>query len=125
MNLDWAFSKTYDARNYNCAHFVIEIFEKALGIDGPMKEALEGFLTGRGDRRVYAHKLKVFKRLDQAREGCLCLFHAPASEPHVGIYLEGRVLHLTKTGVHWVELPIAMIGFKRAGFYELETGCNS
>lgn len=117
MNIDWAFEKVYDDANYNCAHFVIEIWKRCLGFE---VNALASFLTGRSSRVIDSSARKAFTRLTEPRQWCLVLFHTSRTAPHVGIWLNGRVIHNSKSGVHWVDLEAAMLGFNKVSYYEIK-----
>lgn len=123
MNLDKYFDKVYDSSKYNCAHFVCEIWNELFKID--ISWALNGVLTNLGNRKLHAHRLNAFERLALPSGVCLALFQAQRKEPHVGIFLEGRILHITKNGVEWSHIETIMTRFNKVRFYNVKNNFNS
>jgi len=115
MSVDKYLNKVYCPQNYNCAHLVCEVWKDETGID--ISHALQGFLGGRKARRVVLADLRIFKRLKAPLSPCLVQFQSHRDAPHVGIYLRGRVLHITKSGVRFEILETVSIGFKKVGFF--------
>ncbi len=113
---DKYFGRKYDAKNYNCAHFVCDVWQDETGKD--IRQAMGGFLAGRGDRRAILADLRAFKRLQAPQSPCIALFQSPRQAPHVGIFLRGRVLHISKEqGVRFDRMEYAALGAKKIGFY--------
>lgn len=117
MNLDWAFSKTYNAHSYNCAHFVIEVWKRCLGLE---TNCLASFLTGPSNRSAHKDELRTLTRVCSPGDWDMALFQANRKTPHVGIYLSGRVLHLSENGARWEEVSTIMIAFNKVRFYRVE-----
>lgn len=116
MSTDQFFKRVYDAKNYNCAHFVAEVYHAETGID--ISKKLAGFLLPPDERTVQTSIRHEFKRLDAPIESCLVVMHRPRTSPHVGLFLRGKVLHLTETnGVQYMPLEIATLGFSTIRFY--------
>lgn len=116
MSIDKYFSKKYDIDNYNCAHFVAEVWKEETGND--IRENLAGYLEPSGARRVSMSQRRAFKRLERPCSPCVVLFQSHRIAPHVGIYLRGRVLHISsKQGVRFDELSAASIGYKKVGYF--------
>lgn len=115
MSVDQFLNKRYDPMNYNCAHLVCDAWEAETG--EPIREALQGFLQPPGARRVDWSQRSHFERLDAPRSPCLVLMDRPKTTPHVGIYLRGRVLHITEAGVQFMPVPIATYGYRLVRYY--------
>lgn len=115
MNLDKFFDRTYNESSYNCAHFVSEVWQYMTGED--ISEKLTGFTTSR-DKRSVNMKLRFdFERLVTPVTPCLILMHRRRTSTHVGIYINGKILHLTEKGVQRVSIENATYGFNKYGFY--------
>jgi hypothetical protein len=113
---DQFFRRTYDAKNYNCAHFVSEVYRHETGRD--ITNLLKGFLLPAGERVIEPAVLRRFTRLERPENNCLVVMHRPRTSPHVGLFLRGKVLHLTETsGVQFMPLEIATLGFTSIRFY--------
>lgn len=120
--LEDLFSKSYNEQNYNCAHFVIDAWLEFTGND--ISTCMEGFLSPPKMRRARAHSLATWKRLEVPSSPCIALFQACRRHPHVGIFLDGRILHLTENGVSWNRIEDAMLCFNRVRFYNVENNSN-
>tara|TARA_Y100001973_G_C5206110_1_gene341643 strand:+ start:1444 stop:1797 length:354 start_codon:yes stop_codon:yes gene_type:complete len=115
MSIDKFFNRTYDRQNYNCAHFVAEVFKAETGRD--IAHILKGFLLPPKDRYVRAGLQHKFVKLDEPKNNCIVLMRRPRSVPHVGIFIRGKVLQIHETGVEYMPLDIATRGFTKIGFY--------
>lgn len=116
MNLDRFYDRTYNERTYNCAHFVVEVWQALKGED--LSEKLTGFMTSK-DKRVVNPKIRFgFTRLKEPESPCLIVMHKHRQGSHVGIYLNGKILHIGESGVQHVPIGLATFGFDRYGFYK-------
>lgn len=122
MNFDKYFDKVYDDSKYNCAHFACEVWKDLTGDD--LSRPLTGALEGWGMRRLRAHTLKVLKPLRAPQAPCLALFQAGHRNPHVGIFIDNKILHLTENGVNWSSVENVMLSFNRVRFYNVEKNNN-
>lgn len=113
MNFDSLMSKTYNKSSYNCAHFVCDVFDY-LGMREARK-SLEGYICS---NRI-AHR-GVLRRLSSPVGICLVLFQAPCSISHVGVYIDGKILHLTESGVSYTSIDVASIGYNKMRFYNVK-----
>lgn len=116
MSIDRFLDKKYDKRNYNCAHLVCDVWQAETGID--LTIYLQGCLTGIKDRFLTRKDLTTFKRIDKPISPCLVLMNPVGNrEPHVGVFLRGKVAHITEAGVRYQRLELATLGFKTVRFY--------
>lgn len=115
MTLDDLFDRTYDRVNYNCAHFVSEAWPVVTGQGLP--DAFAGFLLPPSDRTATLPQRASFERLSDPASPCLVLMDRPGATPHVGIWYNGKVLHLTELGVNYQPLDVANNGFSKTRFY--------
>ncbi len=123
MNFDKYLDRVYNSSKYNCTHFVCEIWNDLFKQD--ISKALGGALRAQRERRINAHDLASFKRLALPVAPCIALFQISAKAPHVGIFLNGRILHITESGVEWNCLEIIMLNFNKVRFYSVKANCNS
>lgn len=112
-SIDEFFARKYDKNNYNCSHFVSEVWRNVVGDD--ITEKLCGFM--RKDKVVSFDLRRKFERLDKPSSPCLVLMQRPKTPPHVGIFLDGKVFHLKENGAEYQPIDVATIGFKKIGFY--------
>lgn len=101
----------YDADSYCCEHFLIDAYNHYTTINLTDKLLRGGFF--------YAYGLKNFKRVDAPKQFTIVLFRAKGEKAHVGLWLDGRVLHLEPHGVVWQPINYIKQGFDRVIFYEV------
>lgn len=121
MNIDKYLDRVYDESKYNCASFACEVWKDLKNDD--ISDALGGCMAGPGHRKLGKDGLKRFVPLAVPKSPCLALFQIGRKVPHVGIWLDGRILHISKNGVEWNWLELVMIGFNKVRFYDVKN-CN-
>lgn len=99
----------YDADKYCCEHFLIDAYRHYTGIDISNKLLTSGFFC--------ASNLRQFVPITEPKQHTIVLFR-DKGKAHVGLWIDGRVLHLEPHGVVWQSLNIVMQGFERVAYYE-------
>lgn len=99
----------YDADKYCCEHFLIDAYRHYTGKDISNRLLTSGFFN--------ASNLRQFVPVIEPKQHTIVLFR-DKGKAHVGLWLDGRVLHLEPHGVVWQTLNIVMQGFERVVFYE-------
>lgn len=85
-------------KGYTCHEFVCEAWKKITG-----KELV----------------LKKRKQIKVPESPCIVLlYNNDRSDSHVGIFYEGRIVHLSVRGVQYIPLEYVKIGFKKVSFYK-------
>lgn len=107
--------RTYHGHDYNCAHLACDVWQDITGKD--IRPALTGLLTGRNEREIIPSALRIFLKLAKPVTPCLVLFQGRRRQPHAGIWLRGRVLHICERGVEWLPIEMVGIGYSRWGFW--------
>lgn len=115
MNIDKYFTRKYNADTYNCAHFVCEVWEDLYGMD--IRHKLLPLLTPVKERSAPLDLRHNFERLVKPAEPCFVLMHRRKCDAHVGLYINGKVLHINDIRVELAPLKIVTIGFDSVGFY--------
>lgn len=115
MNIDKYFTRKYDANNYNCAHFVCEVWEDLYGVD--IRHKLLPLLQPLDKRAAPFNLRRNFERLAAPVEPCFVLMHRRHCDAHVGLYIHGKVFHINDIRVELAPLKIVSIGFDSIGFY--------
>lgn len=100
---------------YNCSHYAAELWQAETGID--LRPVLAGFFAAKGDRRVSPHTPATMQRIHAPIEPCLVLFRRGRSTPHLGVFIRGRVQHLSGSVPIRQPLAIASLGYKSVRFY--------
>lgn len=116
--LDQLFFKQYDRHNYNCLHFLIDLWRMEFGID--MTFLLKSFIVqADGSIDMVPEGLDVFRRLHKPKSPCVCLCKTIATDDtHVATFYQDRMFHLTEDGVYNLPLEVSTLGFSRVLFYE-------
>lgn len=103
-------------KDYNCFDFVREVWLYWTGEDVANK--LTG-LTGRfKDRRPNISGVRAFTRIQEPINPCFIVLLRRPFVPHVGIYIDGEMLHLRDSGVVIEPLQIAKGHFSSIRFYK-------
>lgn len=114
--LDQFFFKRYNKDRYNCGHFVAEVWKVVTGQS--IDTAMGSFLRPASERDAPASIRAHFSRILAPDAPCIVLMTRPHSEPHVGIYLDGKVLHIHEYGTEFQPLDVASRGFRKVKFYK-------
>lgn len=104
MNLDHFLDRTW-SKAYTCNEFACEVWEYITGES--LTERLTHFLNGNGH----------FIPLKDPKSPCIVLFTRKNADAHVGIFYEGKLLHLNHKGAHYVDLDMVQ-GFQLPRFYQ-------
>lgn len=115
FTVDPYLSRVYDLAQMNCWHMLrdawLDLTGQDLG-DRTPERITSASLIGRFDTDVPA-----FTKLDGPDSPCIVLMRSPGVVPHVGLFLRGKVLQMTKSGASYMPLPTARAGFDEVGFY--------
>lgn len=95
-------------KDYNCYHFVAEVWKDLTGEDAP------AVFNGRA---VSHTEFKKARPIAWAINPCFVLMHRKGYVPHVGIYYNGKILHLTETCAMYQPLINAKRYFTRIEYY--------
>lgn len=100
------FDREY-TEEYTCNEFACEAWQVITGQD--LTQRLNDHLNGIGE----------FEEIKQPVSPCIAFFSVNDSLPtHVGIFYNGKILHLSPRGVQYIPREFVMIGFKYARFYK-------
>lgn len=91
---------------YNCADFAAEVWEYLTG--EPARYLVEDWSIESRSR---------LRRINTPISPCIVIMYAKRIKPHVGIFVRGRVLHLTEAGVEYQPIQIASRSFRNYRFY--------
>ena len=116
--IDALFGKIHNDDTYNCAHFVADAYKHLTGRE--IMEDLQTFLRPPEKRTAPLSMRHRWRRLRYPKDGCVVLLRRPRTPSHVGLWYEGKVIHLTAQGVQFQPVDIAAMGYKTTGFYSCE-----
>lgn len=114
-SIDRYLGRRYNSATYNCAHLVCEVFADMVGPE--MAEKLQGLLSAPSSRRAVLSQLRGAKFIDKPVTPCVVYMQGPRIETHVGVWIRGKVLQITKRGVQYLPLDVATHEFKRVRFF--------
>lgn len=116
MSVDVYYTKKYDGLTYNCAHFACDVWFDVTGQD--VSPYLKGLDTSRPQLNTAAGLLKELKQSLTPVDPSIVIFQYHGEPPHAGVYLRGRVLHITKSrGVRFDQLREVSATAKKVRFY--------
>lgn len=116
MSIDKFYRRKYNSDNYNCAHFVCEVWEHLT--QNKITEQMQGFLLPVANRRAPFSLRREFTRLLTPESPCIALMLRPGYASHVGIFIDGKIFHIRKTGVEYQPVDVASFGFKTIRYYK-------
>jgi hypothetical protein len=115
VTVDHFLSRRYHEVSYNCLHFTREVWMSLTGDD--IGDRLSALWDHPSARRARRGDLSQFRRLDRPQNPSLVLMHRPRCAPHAGVFLRGRILHLTEMGAEFLTPELATRGFKSWSCY--------
>jgi hypothetical protein len=103
---------------YNCLDFTREVWTGLFG-DEDVRQRLDELCAGvhAEDGRVILGPVRGFRRLARPESPCFVVMQRSRVQPHVGIFYNGRILHMKETGVEYQPLQVAQRYFTKIGFY--------
>lgn len=105
MNFEHLLIQTYQ-QNYTCYEFSCDAWQHITGQN--LTERMQDFLNGSG----------TFTQMEVPESPCIAFFYRTDKSPtHVGLFIEGRILHLGFRGAQYVPLDLLMTTFKEVRFY--------
>lgn len=106
---------------YNCLDFVGEAWTYLMG-DCDATKRLQRLNEGihAEDGHVVLSAVRHFRKLDQPASPCFVVMQKTRTQPHIGIFYKGRVLHMKENGVEYQPLAVIQRYFTRIGFYLYE-----
>jgi hypothetical protein len=106
VNFDHLLSKTYQP-GYTCYEFACEAWQHIA--DENLTERMQDFLNGTG----------TFVPIDTPESPCIAFYYRNDNSPtHVGLFIDGRILHLGFRGAQYAPLDLLMTTFKEVRFYK-------
>lgn len=117
MNTNPYLSRCYDQRYYNCFDFVREVWLELTGVD--LQCQTQDQCTDPQELTERAlHVSSKLHRLPALTDPCLILFQRPRIAPHIGVFLDTRVLHLRERGPLYQPLSQITPMYPEMSFYQ-------
>lgn len=108
--------KKFDIRTYNCWDLVREVWLRLMDQDLGSPELLH-FTTHEMSDVVEAWSDLRYREIDAPQSPCIVLMIRPRYMPHVGVYYNGRVLHIKRSGAQYQPIEVASLGFSQVRYY--------
>lgn len=115
INTDKYLLKIFDIENYNCWDFIRDIWLELTRVDIGKRTPVN--ISKRSIKENFETGELEFKKISSPVSPCIVLFKNDKLTPHVGVFLNNKVLHLKNNGPRYEDLTIASIGFNNIGFY--------
>ena len=94
--------------SYNCADFFVDACREFLSL------SLDSFLP---DGEFNQELFTKLRRTDKARHGDVVFMRDKNEGSHIGLFYEGKVLHLGEYFVEYQPIEVATRGYKEVRFY--------
>jgi hypothetical protein len=118
MTLDALMSGAeYDPGEYNCSHLVVDAWRIFTWRD--IAGVMETFMCDASWRKAPASLRRHFRLMERPKTPCIALLKRSRSAPHVGIYVNGSVLHITTRGVECMPAHMVAAAFDRVHYYDV------
>jgi hypothetical protein len=103
------------SKDYNCLDFVREVWLEIVGTD--LKEQLDKMCFSVSCESISLASLHHFTRYSKPVNPCFVVMQRLRLSPHIGIFYNGRILHMTEQGVEYQPIQVAKRYFTKIGYY--------
>lgn len=110
FSVDKYLDRQFNAQTYNCWSFVREVWADLTKSD-----------LGHQTPESANNLICSLCRTPAPTDPCLVLLAKQNQEPHVGIYYQGRLLHLSKTGPEYRPLNQVTLLYKEVQYYVMHS----
>ncbi len=113
--------KKYDRLNYNCSHFVRDLWMFLEGQD--ICDMVSAWNSNSLSDAMSSRK--GLWKLENPVQPCIALFARKGDPPHVGVFMQGMIFHMTETGPELQNLSYVLSTFESVKYYLCNTKYNS
>lgn len=113
MNIDKFLDQKYNATTYNCGHYVAEVYKELTGVD--IDYICKSYYNDTVPE--FLNLVRGREKLELPKSPCIAVMKMPNAINHAGIYIEGRILHLTDAGPKFDLMEIVKLHY-RLSFYK-------
>jgi hypothetical protein len=115
FKVDPYLNRTFSFSSYNCWHFVQDVWKDLTGVDlgnqVPDDKSIASYNTRATD---FSKKLT---KLPNKKDPCIVLMLRDRTQPHIGVYYKGRLLHLGPRGAEYRPLEHVTGPYQTIEFY--------
>ena len=114
MSIDDYLERNYDIDKQNCGHFVVEVWKDLTGqnIAGVCAAFLDAEMT-----KTRMEAREGLMHIRKPESPCIVVMKSPHTETHVGVYIKGKILHLSENGVRYEPL-VMLTPYWRMSYYK-------
>ena len=118
-SIDPLLNRQYDATKYHCVHFVVDAAKYLFDLDyTPYFMSLAGQVSAQLKTAHVGYDFSQTVELDKPKDGCVVLMLNLLNKAHVGLFYQGRVLHIAEQGVYFQELRSLQRNYSGFKYYE-------
>jgi hypothetical protein len=114
--VDKFLDRKLDRNSFNCLHLTRDVWLELTGED--LSERLAGLMGRLGTKKLRRATVRAFRRLDAPISPCIVIMKLPHYQPHMGVFLRGKILHIQTHGVEFLPPSLATRGFKTVRYYQ-------
>ncbi len=115
FSTDKYFGKEFHIENYNCWDFIRDVWLELKGEDIGKRTPTP---ATRYEMKIkFSKEENHFQNISELQSPCIVLFKRDKATPHVGVFYNGKVLHLKETGVKYEDINLAGFGFTEIKYY--------
>ena len=114
--LDELWLKKYDQKLYNCSHFCRDAWLMLTGAD--ISDMVGAWNSGSLAEAMRSRE--DLRRLESPGDRCIVMCQKPGKPPHVGVYVEGRVFHMTPDGPKMHDLSFIKSSYNSVKYYYVD-----
>ena len=100
---------------YNCLDFVREVWQAMTGLD--ITDRLTGLQGDFLDRKATKSGYVAFSQLKGPLHPCLVVMQRGKMVPHIGVYINGKIMHMTGRGVQLMPPVVARGYYTKLRYY--------
>ena len=89
-------SKKYDEHSYHCVHFALDVWEELTGDD--LRANFARLLAPLRECTATRECSNRFAEVPAPVNPCLVVMRNGARQPHLGVFVDGKVMHLQHAG---------------------------
>jgi hypothetical protein len=119
FSVDSYLGATFDVHNYSCWHFACDVWFDLTKVR--LHSGIEDWRVSALHEYAGCYAVHSLQKLDAIVDPCLVLMQRKNINPHVGVYVNGRVLQLGPSGASHVSLHSATACFPTVTFYRNAT----
>jgi len=112
--VDKYLNRSWDPRFYNCWHLVREFWLELTGQD--VQDLTPPAVNADSLKAAFETHTPKFREIKELWDPCIIKMEGIGT-PHVGVYYKGKILHITRNGVQYQPLSVAVLGFKKVSYY--------